>query len=222
MLTQGRPQFYSSGNGAFSRFRGIGTQAGTSCSWAETPGPSSDSVRRYPMPLPGIGWVHREPGDLSVRPSGLDILNHCSLRCVIAQIATALEAAHKQGVVHRDLKPGNILLDEKDRPCVVDFGLARRLHDSTLTRPGAAPGTPAYMSPEQARNARDVDQRADLWSAGVLLYEMLTGRPAFPASNEYARLAALLSTEPEPVQNIDPSLAPLAGFFERALKKDRN
>ena len=89
MLAQGTPQFWSGGNRAFSWFRGLSTQAGISCDWAETPGPSSDGVRGDPMPLPGIGWVHREPGDLSVGPSGLDILNHCSLRCVIAQIATA-------------------------------------------------------------------------------------------------------------------------------------
>ncbi len=83
-------------------------------------------------------------------------------------------------------------------------------------------GTPAYMSPEQAKNARDVDQRADLWSAGILFYEMLTGRQAFPAPTEYARLAALLASEPEPIHRIDPALAPLTAFFERALKKDRN
>src|ERR1019366_6429505 len=74
----------------------------------------------------------------------------------------------------------------------------------------------------QAKNARDVDQRADLWSAGILFYEMLTGRSAFPAPTEYARLAALLSVEPEPVERIDPGLAPLTAFFQRALKKDRS
>jgi hypothetical protein len=82
MLAQGRPQFCSSGNGNFSWFRGISTQAGISCGWAETPGPSSDGVRRDPVPLLGIGWAYREPGDLSVGTSDLDILNQLQFGCV--------------------------------------------------------------------------------------------------------------------------------------------
>jgi serine/threonine-protein kinase len=83
-------------------------------------------------------------------------------------------------------------------------------------------GTPAYMSPEQVKDPRDVDQRADLWSAGVMFYEMLTGRAAFPAPTAYARLAAVVSVEPEPVERIEPALTPLAGFVARALKKSRD
>jgi serine/threonine-protein kinase len=83
-------------------------------------------------------------------------------------------------------------------------------------------GTPAYMSPEQIKNARDVDQRADLWSAGVMFYEMLTGRVAFPAPTEYARLAAVLSSEPESLERIDASLAVLAPFLAVALRKNRD
>jgi serine/threonine-protein kinase len=83
-------------------------------------------------------------------------------------------------------------------------------------------GTPAYMSPEQIKSARDVDARADLWSAGVMFYEMLTGRVAFPAPTEFARLAAVLSTEPEPIERIDASLAPLSAFVTRALAKSRD
>ena len=100
---------------------------------------------------------------------------------------------------------------------VLDFGIAKVMDVAggmgSRTRTGMLLGTPAYMSPEQASSARDVDQRADLWSAGVLFYEMLTGRVAFPAPTEYARLAALLSVEPEPIERCDPSLAPLAPFF---------
>jgi serine/threonine-protein kinase len=77
------------------------------------------------------------------------------------------------------------------------------------------------MSPEHIKNARDVDQRADLWSAGVMFYEMLTGRVAFPAPTEYARLAAVLASEPEPVERVDASLALLAPFLAIALRKDR-
>jgi serine/threonine-protein kinase len=149
---------------------------------------------------------------------------------ILQGILAGLAAAHAQGIVHRDLKPDNVLLTRDGRGAfvvkVLDFGIAKVMEVAGgmtfRTRTGALLGTPAYMSPEQARNARDVDQRADLWSAGVLFYEMLTGRSAFPAPTEYARLAALLSVEPEPVERIDPSLSPLTAFFQRALKKDRN
>jgi eukaryotic-like serine/threonine-protein kinase len=149
---------------------------------------------------------------------------------ILQGILAGLAAAHAEGIVHRDLKPDNVLLTRDGSGTfvvkVLDFGIAKVMDVAggmgSRTRSGVFLGTPAYMSPEQARSARDVDQRADLWSAGVLFYEMLTGRPAFPAPTEFARLAALLSSEPEPVQKTDPALAPLAGFFERALKKDRN
>jgi serine/threonine-protein kinase len=148
---------------------------------------------------------------------------------ILQGILAGLAAAHAQGVVHRDLKPDNVLLTRDAGGTfvvkVLDFGIAKVMDVAggmgVRTRTGMLLGTPAYMSPEQARNARDVDQRADLWSAGVLFYEMLTGRSAFPAPTEYARLAALLSSDPEPLTRVDPSLAPLTGFFERALKKDR-
>ena len=149
---------------------------------------------------------------------------------ILQGILAGLTAAHAQGIVHRDLKPDNVLLTRDGRGAfvvkVLDFGIAKVMDVAGgmgfRTRTGMLLGTPAYMSPEQAKNARDVDQRADLWSAGVLFYEMLTGRSAFPAPTEYARLAALLTAEPEPVERVDPSLAPLTAFFQRALKKDRN
>ncbi len=149
---------------------------------------------------------------------------------ILQGILAGLAAAHAEGIVHRDLKPDNVLLTRDASGTfvvkVLDFGIAKVMDVAggmgVRTRTGVFLGTPAYMSPEQARSARDVDQRADLWSAGVLFYEMLTGRSAFPAPTEFARLAALLSSEPEPVEKVDPALAPLAGFFERALKKDRN
>lgn len=149
---------------------------------------------------------------------------------ILQAVLAGLAAAHACGIVHRDLKPDNVFLN-RDRGGtfvvkVLDFGIAKVMEAAGgmghRTRTGMLLGTPEYMSPEQARNARDVDQRADLWSAAVLLYEMLTGRAAFPAPTEYARLAAVLSSEPEPVERIDPALAPLSRFFERALKKDRD
>jgi serine/threonine-protein kinase len=147
---------------------------------------------------------------------------------IIQGVLAGLEAAHAAGVVHRDLKPANVVLaraggvfDVK----VLDFGIAKVMDAAgrmgTKTKTGALLGTPAYMSPEQVRNAKDVDARSDLWSVGVMLYEMLVGRPAFPAPTEYARLAAVLSDTPTPIQSIAPELAAIAPFLERAMEKDR-
>jgi serine/threonine protein kinase len=149
---------------------------------------------------------------------------------IVHAILAGLGAAHAAGVVHRDLKPDNVILTRDPRGAfvvkLVDFGIAKVMDAAggmgNRTRTGVLLGTPAYMSPEQARSARDVDQRADLWSVGVLFYEMVTGRVAFAAPTEYARLAALLSSEPEPIDRIDPSLSPLAVFLDRALRKNRD
>jgi serine/threonine protein kinase len=162
---------------------------------------------------------------------------------ILHGILAGLAAAHAQGIVHRDLKPDNVFLSREqasvpagraDHPeagatwvvKVLDFGIAKVMDVAggmgSRTRTGMLLGTPAYMSPEQIKNARDVDQRADLWSAGVMFYEMITGRVAFPAPTEYARLAAVLTTEPPPAERIDPSLAPVGPFLARALLKDRD
>ena len=149
---------------------------------------------------------------------------------ILQGILAGLAAAHAQGIVHRDLKPDNVFLTRATDGTfvvkVLDFGIAKVMDAAggmgSRTRTGMLLGTPAYMSPEQIKNARDVDQRADLWSAGVMFYEMLTGRVAFPAPTEYARLAAVLSSEPEPVERVDAALAPLAPFIARALQKNRD
>jgi serine/threonine-protein kinase len=88
------------------------------------------------------------------------------------------------------------------------------------TRTGALLGTPAYMSPEQVKNPRDVDPRSDLWSAGVMTWEMLTGRVAFPAPTEYARLAAVMTLNPDTLEKVDPHLSSISPVVERAMQKD--
>src|SRR5262249_21654026 len=118
------------------------------------------------------------------------------------QIAEALEYAHEKGVIHRDLKPANIKLSSEGAVKVLDFGLAKATvapgEDSrtlTATRAGAILGTPAYMSPEQATGA-PADRRADIWSFGVVLFEMLSGRRVFEQSSSAAVLAAVVRDDP--------------------------
>jgi serine/threonine-protein kinase len=147
---------------------------------------------------------------------------------ILVGMLAGLEHAHAMGVVHRDLKPGNVFLARDPEGLIavklLDFGIAKVMDIAggmgNKTKTGMLLGTPAYMSPEQIKSAKDVDSRADLWSAGVMFYEMLTGRTAFPAPTEYARLSAVLQATPEPVEAIDPTLAPFAPFLARALQKD--
>jgi serine/threonine-protein kinase len=125
-------------------------------------------------------------------------------RRILRDVADALSYAHERGVVHRDIKPDNILLDASTgRPMVTDFGIARAMDstgDSRLTATGMAIGTPAYMSPEQAAGERDIDGRSDLYSLGILGYQMLTGEPPFTASSTPAMLVKHISERPIPVE----------------------
>jgi serine/threonine protein kinase len=166
----------------------------------------------------------------------LSAYTRSGVRVPLAQAATILQgvlaglgAAHAQGIVHRDLKPENVVLAREQNGTftakILDFGIAKVMDVAggmgSKTKTGVLLGTPAYMSPEQIKNAKDVDARADLWSAGVLLYEMLTGRVAFPAPTEYARLAAVLNSTPAPLESVDRELARLSAVVQLAMQKDR-
>ena len=138
------------------------------------------------------------------------------------QIAEALESAHENGVVHRDIKPANILITGRDQVKVVDFGLAKLAGEAAVTRDGAVIGTPAYMSPEQAKGEA-VDGRSDIWALGVVLYEMLTGRRAFAADHERAVLLAITTRDPTPVDSLRSDVpAELLRILRRCLKRDPN
>ena len=122
------------------------------------------------------------------------------------QAAAGLAAAHAQGLVHRDVKPANILLaDGVERVKLTDFGLARAADDASLTKTGIIAGTPQYMSPEQARG-ESVDQRSDLFSLGSVLYAMCTGRAPFRAETSYGVLRRVTDEEPRPIREINPDI----------------
>ncbi len=145
-----------------------------------------------------------------------------AIASVLEQVADALAYAHASGVVHRDIKPDNILLDrESGRAMVTDFGIARAAETGTrLTQTGIAVGTPAFMSPEQATGEKDVDGRSDVYSLGVVGYLMLTGRLPFLASSTPAMLLAHVSEPPTAIWSIRPD-APrvLVDILERCLAK---
>jgi tRNA A-37 threonylcarbamoyl transferase component Bud32 len=126
---------------------------------------------------------------------------------MIADVARALDAAHKLGIVHRDVKPSNILVDADGHPHLTDFGLAKRDNDDvTMTAEGEVLGTPAYMSPEQARGeSREVDARSDVYSLGVIFYELLTGERPFHG-NRRMLLLQVLQDEPRPPRKLNDKL----------------
>ena len=127
---------------------------------------------------------------------------------IMLQICRALEAAHGEHVIHRDLKPQNIMLDGKGRVYVMDFGIARSVHVPGMTQTGALIGTPEYMSPEQARG-ENLDQRSDIFSLGVILYEILTGKKPYPSDVPIATLWKRMQEPVNPPVKLEPSL-PLA------------
>ncbi len=141
------------------------------------------------------------------------------------QVLDALGAAHRQGVVHRDVKPGNILL-KGDHAWVADFGVARAVGEAIererLTRVGGSVGTPQYMAPEQAVGDPSVDHRADLFSAGAVMYEMLTGSSPFGGESDTALISALLTKQPTPPSELRPDVPKgLSDLVMRCLAKER-
>jgi serine/threonine protein kinase len=149
------------------------------------------------------------------------------VRRILREVGDALAYAHHRNVIHRDIKPDNIILDEETgRAMVTDFGIARALTDSgdsRLTATGMAIGTPAYMSPEQSAGDRAIDGRSDLYSLGVVGYQMLCGQPPFVASNTPSMLVKHLSERPVPVDERWPDLPQdLARAVMICLEKDPN
>ena len=158
-------------------------------------------------------------GHLSFRPSAF----------LISQVARAVQHAHERGVLHRDLKPGNILLDAGDTPHISDFGLATLLGSDGAgvstgqTLAGSPLGTPAYMAPEQVRGDRAVTTASDLWSLGAILYELLAGRPPFAAASTVETYRKILEEEPpefDPAKSGNGAARDLEIIARKCLRKD--
>lgn len=142
---------------------------------------------------------------------------------IIEQVLTALEYSHRAGVVHRDIKPGNIMVTASGQVKVMDFGIARAISDSqaTIAETTAIVGTAQYFSPEQARGEA-VDARTDLYSTGVVFFELLTGRPPFRGDNPVAVAYQHVNTEAVPPSSLNPAVSPaLDAVVLRSLAKDR-
>ncbi|HVQ26286.1 MAG TPA: protein kinase, partial [Planctomycetota bacterium] len=137
-------------------------------------------------------------------------------------IADALHAAHEAGVIHRDIKPPNVLIDAEGRPKVSDFGLAHLVDEQTLTGQSGIVGSVLYMSPEQASATRaGLDRRADVFSLGVVLYEMVTGSAPFRGRHAIEVLNAVINETPRPISQVNPrALAVLQPLLDRAMAKD--
>ena len=141
---------------------------------------------------------------------------------VIQQVCQALEAAHSVGIIHRDLKPQNIMRENTGRILVMDFGLARTLEGDGMTQVGALVGTMEYMSPEQAL-AKGLDQRSDLFTLGLILYELLTGKMPFRADSTLASLIKRTQERAVPVSDLDATIpAALSGIVSKCLEPDPN
>lgn len=178
-------------------------------------------------PFITMEFIDGQTLDKTIPPNGLSLDTFCEW---FAQVADALAYAHDRGVIHRDVKPGNIMIVDGKIPKVLDFGLARIDQmgpettdpDIHITRPGQIIGTPAYMSPEQAEG-EEVDHRTDIFSLGVVMYEALTGQRPFTGTSNAQILSDLLRSEPPPIETLKSNVPePFKAVIDRCLRKKKS
>ena len=177
-------------------------------------------VEEQPLPYLVMEFIDGET--LQHRLDGTGPLTTAEIVDLSHQMASGLAAAHAQGLIHRDIKPGNILLERgvEQKVKITDFGLARAADDASLTRSGMISGTPMYMAPEQALG-QALDQRSDLFSLGSVLYQMACGRPPFRASSTVAVLLRVTKETPRPLQEIIPEIPDwLVAIINKLQAKD--
>src|SRR5207244_1650536 len=142
--------------------------------------------------------------DKVVRRQAISIRRAAEL---IAKLARTVHYAHEHGIVHRDIKPGNVLLDQEGEPHLTDFGLARLVEtESTVTRTTDCLGTPSYMAPEQASGNNAELKSTDIYGLGAVLYHLLTGRPPFVGTTSYETVRLLLETDPRQPRLLNPKV----------------
>ena len=152
--------------------------------------------------------------------SGLGAISQADLMNYLQQVLSALSYAHGRGIVHRDIKPGNVMVTPDGTVKLMDFGIARSGVESDLTRPGTSMGSLSYMSPEQVRGG-SVDARSDIYSTGVMMYELFTGRRPFQADSAYGILDQQCNDAPMPPVEVNPLLPPaLSDLILCAMAKD--
>ena len=161
----------------------------------------------HPTPFLAMEWVQGPTLASHLDRVGLDLQETA---IVIGRLADALASAHRANVVHRDLKPSNVIFRDGDlrTPILIDFGIAHAMQGIPLTRTGMTLGTPGYMAPEQAAGLRELDGRADVFGLGCLLYECITGVPAFTGANQLAVQSKILLSDPDPASRYAPELPP--------------
>jgi eukaryotic-like serine/threonine-protein kinase len=175
-------------------------------------------------PLISMEYVEGKTLDSLIPDGGLDLVTFVDWFTLVSD---ALAHAHERGVIHRDVKPGNIMITDRGIPKVLDFGLAQvnekppDVSDASLTQPGQIIGTPSYMSPEQAEG-KDVDERSDIFSLGVVMYEALTGQRPFTGGSHAEIVSNLLKSPPPPIAELRPELpTAVVGLIHKCLNKSR-
>lgn len=160
------------------------------------------------MQLVNGGTLKHQIDAMIEQAGGIRSMDLLEVNHIFSQIADALAHAHHKGIIHRDIKPVNVLMDQGTRPILSDFGIAKVLEGTKeLTRPGAGVGTPEYMSPEQCKGEQ-VDARADIYALGVMLFECLTGRTPFIGENYPALAHSQIYEEPPDPHRFNPQLLP--------------
>ncbi|HEU5075010.1 MAG TPA: protein kinase [Polyangiaceae bacterium] len=177
--------------------------------------------------VPFIVMEYLEGQDLADRLELKGAMTEAQIADVVLQACEALAEAHAAGIVHRDLKPANLFLarrpDGSEALKILDFGISKISTSSVLTKSQTLVGSPYYMSPEQLESAQDVDARADIWAAGVIMYELSTGQRPFEGNSLAALCVSVLNASPKPLEVVKPSTTPeFAAVVARCLQKNRD